>query len=220
MLEALRERCRKGVESKQEIWLWSKIQRNVSLGFVSLAIRLGVRDPDLATIASFGAGLFGCLLLGAGHLLLGFVCLQLYFIFDCMNGDIARYYNKANDFGTFTDRLVHIVVEPLMFLLAGNAVGNIWFGIIPAFCNQNGLRLIEWNFRVSLKKTFHEESHKQSFFEQLARFFSIYGFTLFVPFGIEALRVVLLAYSVWTPLACGVLLLRLSGGYFHAGVND
>lgn len=203
LFEELRKKCRRGVEEKEEIFFWDKIQRNISLVFVAIFLELGVTSPDIATLLSLGASIGGATCLITGNIFFAFFFYQLHFILDCVDGDLARYHNVESDVGTFKDRLVHIVNEPLLFIASGIASGNVWYGVIPAICCQNGIRLIQWGFDVSTKNYSNEKPAQQPIFEKIARFVSIYGFTFVLLLNSsENLRTTLIFWSFWTLIAC------------------
>ena len=200
----LRTKCQKKLEGK-EIWGYSKIQRRISIYFTWFWIKLNVSANHI-TLFNLLVVMFASLFIIERMFWLGFIFLHLFFIIDCSDGELARYYRTQSYKGLFLDRLVHIVAEPLIFLSCGFAVNNVMYGLIPAFCCQNGLRLIDWGYRIS---ELEESTPKcarttdKSILEKAARFFSIFGFTFILLFqNIMYLKWGLVLASFWSPIIC------------------
>lgn len=109
-----------------EHWVSLLYGRAVSLRITSVLIRTPV-SADALTVAMIGIGLGGAatLLIPAwwGALLCA-VLIQLYLIFDCVDGEVARWRRTTSPRGEYLDRLGHYVVEAALLAAFGWRVGG------------------------------------------------------------------------------------------------
>ena len=212
-ISELRVICQSGIKGK-DIWSWFQIQRRFSIYFTKLFVTFGV-SANQVTLINLLTVLSALALIALKHFIFGFLLLQLYFVIDCSDGEVARYFKQAGPKGLFIDRLVHIVTEPLLFLTLAYSIDQLWLGIIPALCCENGLRLIGWGYTVSQKEegtSSTKDVVKKSLVTEALRFFAIYGFTwltLLYLLGAVWLSLLLIVWSVWTLLACVYLTVKV-----------
>ena len=212
-ISELRVICQSNIKGK-DIWSWFQIQRRFSIYFTKLFVTFGV-SANQVTFINLLTVLSALALIVFKHFILGFCLLQLYFVLDCSDGEVARYFKQAGPKGLFIDRLVHIVTEPLLFLTLAYSIDQLWLGIIPALCCENGLRLIGWGYEVSQKEEGTNKTKEivgDSKITEVLRFFAIYGFTwltLLYLLGDAWLFYLLVEWNVWTLLACAYLAIKL-----------
>lgn len=75
--------------------------------------------PNLITVASFLIGVVAAVCFAIGeplYLIIGGVLVQLSFITDCMDGQLARYRQQFSDFGAWLDRVSDRVKDFLYFV--------------------------------------------------------------------------------------------------------
>ena len=91
--------------------------------FTAIFIRYGVR-PNSVTILMILSGLLGAALFAVDNVfvkLAGYVFIQLWFVMDCSDGEIARITRDFSDYGTEIDYLAHVLTHPafqVSFLLS------------------------------------------------------------------------------------------------------
>jgi hypothetical protein len=92
----------------------------VSIHITRLFIALGL-PPTLATVLMFLCGLAGSglVVLGGVWAALGFGLLVLYYIFDCVDGEVARYRDGEKYLFGFIDFAIHLVVKSAFFVAVG-----------------------------------------------------------------------------------------------------
>lgn len=89
-------------------------------------------SPTVATLSFLFFGLFGSILLlfGGWIAAAGFGCLFLYYIFDCVDGEVARYYGREKLIWGFHDFMFHLYVKSAFFVCLGiyavRATGEPW----------------------------------------------------------------------------------------------
>lgn len=70
---------------------------------------------------------------------LGFFLLESYYIFDCVDGELARYHRISNLKAAYYDYIAHVLVKPLMFVCLGIGLSRqigaqwpLWVAMAPA----------------------------------------------------------------------------------------
>jgi phosphatidylglycerophosphate synthase len=102
-------------------------------------------SPNAVTVAFMVSGVLGAILAAVPGVLAAigvFVLYQLYLLFDCSDGELARYTGRFSATGVFLDRMGHYMCEAL--LLAGLGVraqghftlsgGYVSAGLAAAIC--------------------------------------------------------------------------------------
>jgi phosphatidylglycerophosphate synthase len=105
-----------------EHWAGKFYMRRLS-PFATLVFARWGWSPNAVTVAFIVSGLLGGVLAAVPGLLaaIGVVVLfQLYLLFDCADGELARYTKRFSAAGVFLDRMGHYICEAL--LLAGLGV--------------------------------------------------------------------------------------------------
>jgi hypothetical protein len=92
----------------------------VSIHVTRLFIAFDI-SPTVATVSMLIFGLFGSFLLLFGGALaaLGFGCLFLYYILDCVDGEVARYHRREKLIWGFHEFFFHLYVKSAFFLCLG-----------------------------------------------------------------------------------------------------
>lgn len=109
---------------------------HVSIHVTRMFLRLGL-SPTVATISMLAFGLGGSvmLLFGERAAVAGLICVFVYYICDCVDGEVARYHKQEKLIWGFIDYLFHLIVKSAFFVCMGVAafvtVGDIWI-LIPA----------------------------------------------------------------------------------------
>lgn len=108
----------------REEW-WSRVFATPVAGFILLAIAdLRFVTPDRLTIFSFLLAILSAALIVLGGaiendgrpLIAAAILLQISYIVDCMDGQLARYRDVASDVGSFLDKWSDFVKFPLVIL--------------------------------------------------------------------------------------------------------
>lgn len=102
----------------------------VSPIFVWLFAKLRIR-PNFVTFLSFVIGLGAAYCAGIGRYVLAAILIQAAFVFDCADGQLARYLNLKSKFGAWLDTITDRVKEFL-----------ILFAIAYSFATQNSYKYI------------------------------------------------------------------------------
>lgn len=120
-LRELRERCQLPVREHNDIagLLFGDF---ASLPITKLFVDFGW-SPNVATLGMLVCGLAGAALqiAGGGWALAGAVLLVLYYVLDCVDGEVARWRGVEDMRWGYYDTIFHILVKPTAFL--GVAIG-------------------------------------------------------------------------------------------------
>lgn len=83
-------------------------------------VRRGI-SPTVATVSMLVCGVGGSLLvlLGGWFAVAGFACVFLYYVFDCVDGEVARYHKGEKLVFGYYDFLIHLAVKSGFFLCLG-----------------------------------------------------------------------------------------------------
>lgn len=92
-------------------WLFSA---RISPLFTAIFLKYGVR-PNSITVLMILSGLFGAALFAVDNIYVkvaGYVFIQLWFVMDCSDGEVARITKDFSKFGAEMDYLAHILTHP------------------------------------------------------------------------------------------------------------
>jgi len=98
-------------------WYIKLIGRRVSIYFTYMLLKTPL-SANQATILYVLIGYIACYFFAAGGLygmVIGAIFCHLFLIFDCVDGEIARYRKQTSLTGKYFDNLTHYMFEPLMF---------------------------------------------------------------------------------------------------------
>jgi hypothetical protein len=144
------------------------IVRRISILFTWLFVRTPI-TANQVTILQIILGILGAVLLGFGtfpHLLVGVVLLQLGYILDCTDGEVARWKQQHSINGVFLDLIGHVIVIPAYMFSLGF---GIWMktgrleAIIAGFLSALFVVKIERNTTLSIVDTLIKESENPQY---------------------------------------------------------
>jgi phosphatidylglycerophosphate synthase len=92
--------------------------RPISLWFTWVFVRTPL-NANHVTIIQEIFGIIGAVLLACGRFVLGALFLQLGFIMDNSDGEVARWKNQQSESGKFLDLIGHMIVIPSYFFGLG-----------------------------------------------------------------------------------------------------
>jgi hypothetical protein len=123
--------------------------------------------PNGVTAISMGISVVAAAWFATGHrwgMLLGAVCLYFAFVFDCVDGQLARYSRQFSTLGAWLDATFDRAKEYTVF--AGLAVGStaaavgssvhggdVWYLAVAALTLQTGRHMVDFAFGASERRT-------------------------------------------------------------------
>ncbi|RKX92290.1 MAG: hypothetical protein DRP84_10265 [Spirochaetes bacterium] len=145
-IRELRKICQKEKFENEtgNLWFEWNFKRRESIYFTKLLLKIGI-SANQATLLSLLFALIGGFFLvftDVKSLILSAVFLYLYLIFDCVDGEIARYTKTSSKLGSHLDFMVGTFVHPYAFICmtfgAYNALHDISifaFGFLAVILN-------------------------------------------------------------------------------------
>lgn len=131
----IREECQKP-RRYADTWYGRIVARRISAYLTFIFLSTGMR-ANTATFLLLASGLasaaafsFG----GPSQMILGALLLQLWYVLDHVDGEIARFRKECSLTGVYFDKLVHYISHPLVFFGIGwglyRANGDVRFAAI------------------------------------------------------------------------------------------
>ena len=116
MIESIKELKKICQNSKTETmdWYSNIFYRNISIYVTKLLLHTSITANNV-TLFTIVLGLAAGIMFSFGtylHILAGALLLQLWLIFDCVDGEIARYRRTAGICGKYIESLDHCITEP------------------------------------------------------------------------------------------------------------
>lgn len=125
-MESIAELRRKVAKSERQHYAprHDIIVRRISIYLTWLLLHTPISANGVTVLQILVGTAGGVLLMSADYRinLLGIVLLQLGYILDCSDGEVARYRNQASVRGVFLDLIGHEIVIPVMYM--GLALGE------------------------------------------------------------------------------------------------
>jgi hypothetical protein len=148
----------------------------VSIHVTRFFVALGI-SPTVATLSMLVFGVVGSVLLlfGEASAVAGFACLFVYYILDCVDGEVARYHRREKLIWGFHEFLFHLYVKSAFFVCLGiyaaRTTGKDWmffFGLSALLATLFHKFLLDLTLMLTCRYVLlrnHEE--RERFVEQL-----------------------------------------------------
>jgi len=123
--------------------------RKISKYFTILLLHTNI-SANQVTIIDILLGILSAVLFSFGHYSLSVIAaftLQLWYIFDCVDGEVARARNQCTSEGLYLDYVGHDIVQPIVYIGIGFGVissneqllnmqlhGNYWILFLSFIC--------------------------------------------------------------------------------------
>jgi len=178
-LNKLRKLCQKTRLGGQS-WYAREIIFKISVYLTRFIVIFPVTGNQITTLMIF-AGLTSGLLFWTGKLiyfLTGAICLQLFFLLDCVDGEVARYRGESSLTGTYFDGVSHYLVHPFIFFSIGLGLFNcngkfsvLLLGCLAAFGSIINDIIADLRFKALVIKllTAGDSSDKRAMFSVLKK---------------------------------------------------
>lgn len=121
-----------------DTWYGRYVMRSFSIYISAWALKRGW-SPNQMTSLSLAAGVSGAVFLSLAWWGWGILFVNLWYLLDHSDGEIARASGKSSPSGYFYDTVVNFIVQPLFFLGLGAGLlqlypGFLTFGLIFLAC--------------------------------------------------------------------------------------
>jgi hypothetical protein len=118
-IERLREICQKPVESLNDLpgrLYGNRLSIHVTRAFLAVGVSANAAS---ALMAIFGLAGAICLWFGRSAAVAGFALLELSYVLDCVDGEIARYQRRTSLLAAAYDYVTHLVVKSTAYICLG-----------------------------------------------------------------------------------------------------
>ena len=121
-----------------DTWYGKNVMRRFSIYITWLFSKLGF-SPNTATSLSVVAVFLGAIFLSASFWGLGIFFINLWYLLDHVDGELARFYGRSSASGLFYDTIVNFLVQPLTFFGLGWGLSESFgesyflFGVLGGF---------------------------------------------------------------------------------------
>jgi phosphatidylglycerophosphate synthase len=145
-------------KKEQSAWGWL-FTRRISIYVTLLLSRTSV-TPNQLTFFSIFIGLAGALLWTVGsHLcfIIGGILFQLMYLFDCVDGELARYKNMTSPRGAYLDFVGHyftgfaMIIGASLGLTKSLGIVMLYFGLVIAIFHLGDELLRDLLYKAKLK---------------------------------------------------------------------
>jgi hypothetical protein len=123
-------------KTRDDEWWSSFVTAPIAVLFNYVVVDIRWLTPNLVTLASFVTALIAAALVGIGgmfNFILAAALIHLSHIFDCMDGQMARYRQATSASGSFFDRATDQLQVSLWFGAAGYAAYEQSGRVLPIF---------------------------------------------------------------------------------------
>lgn len=154
-MAALRERCQ-GPRQTKDTWYGRNVMRRFSIYITLLFVKIGIRATP-ASLIFLASGLVSAVLFAGGtrgYFFAAAMMLQVFYLLDHVDGEVARYNDETSLTGKYLDELIHYIVHPLIFLGAGWGLFRLSGGVNLAYILlgiSGGFGVILLNLIIDLK---------------------------------------------------------------------
>jgi phosphatidylglycerophosphate synthase len=131
-IKELREICQKEMAGF-DTWQDKLVCRRFSIYFTWLFLHTRINAMQATWIFLF-LGFIPGLFFAYGRFLVGAILLQCWYIFDGVDGEIARYRKQTSFTGAYFDSIIHYIIHPYIFICIG-------FGVYSRFQKMEFLLL-------------------------------------------------------------------------------
>ena len=119
--------------------LYAKQLRPISIRLTWLLVRTPISANEV-TILQCIFGLIGAVLFACSEYVLGAIFLQIGYILDLCDGEVARWKHQESKAGNYLDLINHRIVIPAMFFGLGIGTGYIVAGMIAGLFSVKFVR--------------------------------------------------------------------------------
>jgi phosphatidylglycerophosphate synthase len=145
-IKELRLICQAG-RRVHDTWHGKYIARPLSIYITAIFLRLGI-SANMATGIFLINGIIGSILLvfpDKRYFFVGMLMMQVWYILDHVDGEIARYRKQTSLTGVYLDKITHYISHPFMFFCIGlgfyNSYGYVAL-VIAAFVAGYSITMI------------------------------------------------------------------------------
>lgn len=136
----------------------SYLTRWFSLPVVWVASKIGL-SPHVLSFISLAFGLWAAWAFFLNKLIWGAILVQISFVFDCADGQLARYTGQMSKFGAWLDTMIDRLKEFFCLFALASVSGYYWLGFYAILVSA--LRHYDFAKRKELGITLEKERQEE-----------------------------------------------------------
>ncbi len=122
-IKELKDICSKGIK---EYWYMRLVMRRLSIYVTKLFLKMNI-SANQTTLFAMSFSIAGGIFLAIGeywYAIIGALFFNLWLVFDCVDGQIARYHGSSSAIGQIFDSMDADICYAILFISAGIGVYN------------------------------------------------------------------------------------------------
>ncbi|KGA96521.1 hypothetical protein AJ85_08130 [Alkalihalobacillus alcalophilus ATCC 27647 = CGMCC 1.3604] len=202
-VRAYREQAQK-YSAKEDLWSWFVLRR-LSIFFTIVFIKLRLTPNTISWFSFIGIVSSGFLMILSTPLAFAFAFLfyNLGYLFDCVDGEVARITKKTSKKGVFIDMLIQAATLPVfisfiisLLVMMGYLSLNVWESFILYCLIVFAIMslLIPLSYQITLQNGSEQDPVNK--IRAKSFFFTVVGFLLGLP-GFYATLLLLVFIGLW-----------------------
>ena len=134
-------------KTKDDEWWSSFVTSPLAIAINYFVVDFKWLTPNKITLISFLTAIVSVLFIIAGgtqNFVIAAVLIHLSHVFDCMDGQMARYRNTTSPSGSFFDKLTDQIQVTIWFGSVGYAAYTQSQNVVPVFLALIGVAFYRW----------------------------------------------------------------------------
>ena len=168
--------------------------------------------PNKITLFALIFGIFSAYFIYVDQLFLAFLFLNFSFVFDCLDGQLARYKKMSSEIGMWLDNIVDRIVENLILIAIVFHYDMFEIGVITVFINMfysyiSDLEIYQ-NIKYKKLNTGEKIIFSPVYFLNRSYIIVLLSFMIFSPFLIQVLLILYgygIFYKIYRKLNNGII---------------
>lgn len=159
-------------KTKDDEWWSSFVTSPLAIAVNYFVVDFQWLTPNILTLISFLTAIVSVLFIivgGVQNFMIAAVLIHLSYVFDCMDGQMARYRKTTSLSGSFFDKLTDQIQVTLWFGAVGYAAYNQSHNVLPIFLAFTGVAFYSLRGYVKYVTIYTAMSRDNHYLEQLSK---------------------------------------------------
>jgi phosphatidylglycerophosphate synthase len=159
-------------KNKNDEWWSSFVTAPIAILFTYAVVDIRWLTPNLITLLSFVTAIISALFIIAGgstNFIIAAILIHLSHVFDCMDGQVARYRQTPTASGSYFDRVTDQIQVAIWFCAVGYAAYLQSSSVLPVFLSFIGVAFYSLRGYVKYVAINVEMSRDHRYLEKMAQ---------------------------------------------------
>lgn len=159
-------------KTKNDEWWSSFVTAPLAIAINYFVVDIKWLTPNLITLASFITAIVASAFIlagGTGNFIIAAALIHLSYVFDCMDGQMARYRKTSSLSGGFYDKLTDQIQVTLWFGAIGYAAYSQSHNVLPVWLAFTGVAFYSLRGYVKYVAIYTQMSRDGKYLEKLAK---------------------------------------------------